>query len=264
MLWSAAGSHVGRVREINEDSWLADPPVFLVADGMGGHDAGDVASRLVVEAFAPLAGSGSIGRADVEACLRAGATAVAALADEHGAAPGSTVVIAAYIVEADHGHWLVANIGDSRAYAWSSAGLEQISHDHSIVQELIDSGEIDEAEARIHPDRHVITRAIGALEVSPAEYALIPISGDSRLLLCSDGVTGELSDESIAEILASTPNTTEAVARIIDDAVAAGGHDNVTAVLVDVQTSAQDLREDTLGSPLEDFLVSDTIRTRRR
>ncbi len=230
----AAGTHPGRVRSVNEDSSLVAPPVFLVADGMGGYARGDVASRLVVESFESLASLHEVQPADVEAAIVTAQHRVASLAAQFSSAPGSTLVTAAYVLEDDRGYWLLANIGDSRAYTYADGVLEQISTDHSVVQELIDAGHLTRDQALGHPERHVITRAIGALTRSEADFALVPAEPGSRLLLCSDGLTSELSDTAILHILSEGMSPDLTVHTLVDAAVAAGGHDNVTVVLVDV------------------------------
>ncbi len=230
----AAGSHPGRVREVNEDSSLVAPPVFLVADGMGGYARGDVASRMVAQSFEPLAGLGEVQPGDVEAAIGAAQRKVAALAAEFTSAPGSTLVAAAYVLEDGRGYWLLANIGDSRAYSFADGVLEQISKDHSVIQELIDAGQLTREEALGHPERHVITRAIGALTASEADFSLVPAEPGSRLLLCSDGLTSEISDTAILHILSEQMPPDRTVHTLIDASVSAGGHDNVTVVVVDV------------------------------
>lgn len=241
---------------------LVHPPVFVIADGMGGHRAGDVASSIVVKRFDALAAEEHIDTDSVDVCIRECQEAVAALSDSPEDAPGSTVVSAAYVVVHDRGYWLIANVGDSRAYVWEAGALEQLSHDHSVVQELVDSGQIDEEQARSHPERHVITRAIGALEDSVAEYALVPVRSGSRLLLCSDGLTSELADPLIGAVLANQEDTQAAVQELVDAAVFAGGRDNVTVMVIDVLGS-REANEDTLGSA-QHAVNEDTIRGSRR
>lgn len=231
----AAGSHPGRIRTVNEDSSLVAPPVFLVADGMGGYARGDVASRLVVEAFEPLSALAQVEPGHVEAAIAAAQVRVSALAAEFTTAPGSTLVAAAYVLQDGHGYWLVANLGDSRAYSYAHGVLEQISKDHSVVQELIDAGQITRDEAIGHPERHVITRAIGALTDAEPDFSLVPAEPGSRLLLCSDGLTSELSDTALVHILTGQLPPDDVVTTLVDAAVAAGGHDNVTVVVVDVE-----------------------------
>ncbi|KAA1374691.1 PP2C family protein-serine/threonine phosphatase [Aeromicrobium fastidiosum] len=255
---AAAGTHVGLVRGHNEDAWSIDPPVFVVADGMGGHDAGDVASHLVIEAFRELAGTTHVAMADMDRCVRSAKSLVDALSPGERGAPGSTLVAAGYTRQDDVPFWLIANVGDSRAYSWRAGVLEQVSRDHSVVQELIEAGEIDDAEARHHPDRHVITRAIGALEDAVAEFAMIPLLPGARLLLCSDGLSSEIDDDQISRVLASVPSPDDAVEALIAAALAAGGRDNVTALLIDA-VGVQAVDETTLtgGTRLDE----DTLRS---
>ncbi len=246
-LVASGSTHEGAVRSHNEDAWLVSPPVYVVADGMGGHAAGDVASRLVIEAFTELAGRDDVTAPDIERVLESSRSAVAALATSPVTAPGSTVVAAVYVVERGRGYWLLVNIGDSRAYLLTPERLEQVSHDHSLVQEMIDAGEIDERQARVHPDRHVITRAIGAVDDAAADFTLMPARGGTRLLLCSDGLTGELDDARIERILRGGASAAVTSARLVAAAVEAGGHDNVTAIVIDVIGSDVLSQADTLG-----------------
>lgn len=232
-LTHASATHPGAVRSVNEDAVLTAPPIFAVADGMGGHARGDRASRLVVEALAPLAAQ-AVTADDIERAIRAAQTGVEQLAAEFTSAPGSTLVAAAHVLEDGRGYWLLANLGDSRAYVFAEGTLNQVSTDHSVIQELIDAGRLTPDEALVHPERHVITRAITGLARYQADFALVPAAPGSRLLLCSDGLTTELSDVAISHILGDPAPPEVAVLRLVDAAVAAGGHDNVSVVLVDV------------------------------
>ena len=230
-LWGSATDQ-GLVRSINEDSLLAYPPVFLVADGMGGHDAGNVASRVVVDEFTSLIGRDHATTEQVHhAIVRAASRMREALGDRTG---GTTVAGAALTVIDDGEYWLVFNVGDSRVYRLGDAGLEQISVDHSVVQELLDSGEIDAATARNHPERHVITRAVGTGSLPEPDYWLLPVSTSDRFLLCSDGLTTELTDATIEHGLRSFDDPQVAADWLVGAAVESGGRDNVTVVVVDV------------------------------
>ena len=229
-----AFTHPGRLRAVNEDAWLARPPVFLVADGMGGHRLGDVASAIVVTSFEELALSESVDLTEVVRCIAVCQQRIASLADGSGAAPGSTLSAAVYVVRDGEAYWLLANIGDSRAYQLVDHRLEQLSHDHSVVQELIDSGAIAPSAAASHPERHVITRALGAMENAPADYSLVPARGGTKILLCSDGVSSELNDGTIAELLDSPREAREIAKALVTEAVDTGGHDNATAVVIEV------------------------------
>lgn len=249
-LHHGACTDVGLVREVNEDAYLAAPPVFVVADGMGGHEGGDVASAIVVEEFARLADEGYDPRGGatvVEETLRRCQRRVseyAAAQRARGVDPrfhAGTTAVVALLVEDDEGpKWLLANIGDSRIYRFTDRVLEQVSVDHSLVQELVDSGAISPADAAVHPERHVITRAIGDPEHAQADYFLLPLASVERLLLCSDGITGMVDDQALARLLAEFDDPRDAADRMVAAAVAAGGQDNATAVVVDVVGLATD------------------------
>ena len=230
---------VGRVRKLNEDAFLTASPVFVVADGMGGHEAGALASAAVVRNFATLAGPGPISPLDVERCLESSRHDIGLLARGTGRPPGTTVVAVAVVAQADRASWLLANVGDSRAYLLLDGVLQQLSRDHSVVQELIDSGELTVEEAATHADRNVITRALGALDHSPADYSLVPLTGGSRLMLCTDGVSGELSYDDLSAILSQDLGAQDAAEELVARAVAAGGRDNATAVVIDVGLDAR-------------------------
>ncbi|MBO3086841.1 PP2C family protein-serine/threonine phosphatase [Cellulomonas dongxiuzhuiae] len=234
--WGSATDR-GRVREVNEDALLAYPPVFLVADGMGGHDAGDLASRIAVEEFAQLAGQSSASSDDVHACFARTSTRIRA--EFTRGRQGGTTVAGAAVTEHDGGwYWLVFNVGDSRVYRWSEGELSQVSVDHSVVQELLDAGDLTPAAARRHPERHVLTRALGTGEQPEPDYWLLPAGADDRLLICTDGLTRELADEEIGEVLGALDDPQEAAARLVQDALERGGRDNVSAVVVDVATTS--------------------------
>lgn len=248
-LHHGAATDVGRVRQANEDAYLADPPVFVVADGMGGHDRGDVASAIVIEEFARLASDGydaEHGAEAVAATLQAVQDRILAFDAEQRAggadasfSAGTTAVVALLVDSSSGPVWLLANVGDSRAYRFNDGELEQVSVDHSLVQELVDTGQITEAAAAVHPSRNVITRALGGSALpggvsGEADYFLLPLAAAERLMLCSDGVSGMLDDQRISSILASCEDPRDAAEQVVAAAVEAGGHDNATAVVVDV------------------------------
>lgn len=239
-----AATDVGRVREVNEDAWMAAAPVYAVADGMGGHEGGDVASRIVVEEFAHLAERGYDPRRGREAVAEVLGEAQRRILEyaEQQAGEGvaarrraGTTAVAALLVEDDSGPaWLLANLGDSRAYRFVDGALVQVSTDHSLVQELVDAGRISPEEAAVHPERNVITRALGeSLGVEP-DYFVLRLADAERLLLCTDGVTGMIDDQTIARLLAEATDPRDAADRLVAAAVAAGGEDNATAVVIDV------------------------------
>lgn len=242
-LHHGAVSDTGHVRASNQDAYLAQPPVFVVADGMGGHDDGDLASRLVVEEFATIVDAdrdARTGAALVTSLLRASHERLLEVAEQRRDEgnedwyAGTTAVVALLVEDEGVPKWLLANLGDSRIYKLGAAGLEQISTDHSLVQELYDAGEISADEMRTHPRRNVITRAIGGPDLAQPDFFLLPLAAAERLVLCSDGVSGMIDDDHLAEILGDASDPRDAAERIVAAALAAGGEDNATVVVVDV------------------------------
>lgn len=226
--WGVA-TQPGNVRVLNEDAHLAEPPVFLVSDGMGGRAAGEVASAIVVDEFRGRVGADAVDAAWVTECIARAGRRIRRLTGG-----GATVAGVAFAEHSGAAYWLAFNIGDSRIYRGADGCLTQISVDHSYVQELVDAGEIDPAEARHHPRRNVITRAVGAGSQTGPDCWLLPgVEGD-RLVLCSDGVTGELTDEVLGEVLAGHLDPQRAADAVVAAAIAAGGRDNATAVVIDV------------------------------
>jgi protein phosphatase len=241
-LHHGARTDVGLVREVNEDAYLASPPVFVVADGMGGHDGGDVASGIVVEEFGRLAeGPYDVAEArdlvarTLTTCQQRISRIGAGGATLRGArAYAGTTVVAAVMVDDDGPAWLLVNLGDSRIYRLAEGRLAQVSVDHSVVQEMVDAGTLRAEEAASHPERNVITRALGGPDASDADYFLLPIASVERLLLCSDGINAMVDDTVIERVLAGTEDPRDAADRLVEEALAAGGRDNATAVVVDV------------------------------
>ncbi|MGJ4843304.1 MULTISPECIES: PP2C family protein-serine/threonine phosphatase [unclassified Leifsonia] len=230
-------SDVGAVRRVNEDSMIAADPVFAVADGMGGHARGDAASQTAVESLARTLPAGTRPTPEeVIAAIDEANAAVRSLssADESGVAVAGTTltgVVRVRVQETLDEQWMVVNIGDSRVYLWDGRALTRLSVDHSAVQELVDAGLITEAQAAVHPERNVITRALGAEDFVDTDSLLLPVTGRQTFLICSDGLTKELSDETIARILAD--GGADIADRLVDAAIAAGGRDNVTVVVVE-------------------------------
>jgi protein phosphatase len=244
-----AASDVGLVREVNEDSHLAVPPVFVVADGMGGHDGGDIASRIVVEEFARLADVGydaRRGRHAIASTLRQCQRRLHQYGDTHrgsdgGRWQGGTTAVVALLVEEEGGpRWMLANLGDSRIYRFARGRLIRVSVDHSVVQELVDAGEITEEEAGVHPERHIVTRALGGPDRPEPDYFVLPFPDAERIVLCSDGVTEMLPDDELAPLVGGPADPRDAAEGIVAAAVAAGGVDNATAVVVDVMGLVDD------------------------
>jgi protein phosphatase len=246
LAWGAA-TDTGQRAE-NQDSLLARPPVFVVADGMGGHAAGRQASVAVVERLATAsdAPSGSPGALTVEALrglLREAdgdiRRAAASLGDARGM--GTTVAGVALVQQPPAAGeeqspgpcWAVFHIGDSRVYLSTGQGIRQLSTDHSVVQELVDAGMISADAAAVHPQRHLVTRALGVGTPAEADVLLLPVQPGQRFLVCSDGLTGELRDEEIAGLMAGR-DSGSAADELVRTAVERGASDNVTAVVVEV------------------------------
>jgi len=242
-------THVGHVRAVNEDQYVVEPPVFLVADGMGGHDQGEIASGLVADEFSALARQPSLDPDEVAAALRRAHQSVrragAASAAERGM--GTTLTAIVLVGDGTTPMWLIANVGDSRAYRLSDGVLKQLTVDHSLVQELVAEGQITREQARTHPERNVVTRAVGIDEEVVADYVLIePVVGE-RFLICSDGVHGEMADDELLAVLRAHPDAQGAAAALIETVLDGTARDNLTAVVVDTEAIDDDgaIREDT-------------------
>jgi protein phosphatase len=223
----------GRRRPLNEDHYVATAPVFLVADGMGGQDAGELASAAAVAALGTLGELDAVSRGDVEAVLGAAHDQVLQIETQPGRGAGTTVTGVVVASGAAGPEWLVVNLGDSRTYLQAEGRLERITVDHSEVQELVDAGLITRAEARTHPRRHVITRALGSPSAPRADFWHLPVEAHDRVLICSDGLSSELDDGDIARILRDEPDAQTAAERLVAAALEAGGRDNITVVVVD-------------------------------
>lgn len=226
--WGAA-TDPGRSRKVNEDAFRATLPIFLVADGMGGHAQGGTASAIVVEEFAAPQGAVSVTPEWVMDAFDRAQSRIT-----RSAAGGTTVAGIAAVQQNGTPYWLVFNIGDSRVYHCVDGVVTQISVDHSVVQELIDLGEVSVEKARFHPQRHVITRAVGAPEGPRADFWLLPGERGDRLMICSDGVTSEIGAEEIAALMSPDEGPQQVAEALVQSALSAGGRDNVTVVVVDV------------------------------
>lgn len=236
---SAAASHVGRVRANNQDSAYAGTHLFVVADGMGGHAGGDVASAItikhMIEADHPYA-------TPEEAAEVLHDTLIAAnniLSDtviEHNELTGMGTTVSGMVRVGDK--MAMAHIGDSRIYLLRAGTMTQISHDHTFVQRLVESGRITPEEAAVHPRRSVLMRVLGDVDASPEiDTEIFDTEPGDRWLLCSDGLSGFVSDEKIAALLRRVSDVTVATERLIQASLDQGAPDNVTVVLVDIVDS---------------------------
>ena len=258
----ASLTDTGLKRTANEDSVLDASPIFLVADGMGGHEAGDRASAAVVAAFEPLRGR-EVELDDVRDALSRAASVVEDIAAGHKRGAGSTVTGVALLEHEGTPHWLVFNVGDSRVYRHHGNELTQLTVDHSLGQELVDAGELRAEDLASFSQRNVITRAIGAPD-STADSWLLPVVDGERLLLCSDGLSGEVSDEAIRATLTMNGRPETAATALVRRALQAGGRDNVSVVVIDVVSGGARTRteEGTAGriaaSALTDSMLEGT------
>ncbi|MBT0567972.1 serine/threonine-protein phosphatase [Williamsia sp. CHRR-6] len=232
--WSAV-SDVGLVREANEDAALVARQRYLLADGMGGHDRGEIASEAVLAALgAVVPGDLTSTRAAVLDALDVAADEIDHIDSRNGRRAGTTVTGAMVVTYDGVPHWLVVNIGDSRTYRWSESELEQVTTDHSQVQELVEAGFLTAEQARVDPRRNVITRAVGAGMDAEADFFAFPVVVGDKVLICSDGLTGELPDSEISDILADAPDAAAAASELIAGALALGARDNVTVIVAAV------------------------------
>ena len=251
LAWAAV-SDVGRRRQANEDSVIVQPPVFAVADGMGGHAAGDRASAAVVDRLSALAGRDDVDQAAVGEVLILAAHDIDDLG-EHLPLGAGTTVTGVVLEVAPEPAFVIFNVGDSRVYSFQGNELAQVTHDHSVVQELVDQGLISAADAEAHPESNVVTRALGFHEAPRPDYWSVPVRSGMRLLLCSDGLTKELPAPRLRLHLAARLSAAETASALVDAALAAGGRDNVTVIVIDVLESPEPhgpsvYNEDSAGS----------------
>jgi serine/threonine protein phosphatase PrpC len=227
----------GKVRKNNEDSLLVgegrDETLFVVADGIGGFEAGEVASSIAVEVLKDVEPSGSLEGAIKEANRR---ILAAARGDEKFQGMGTTVVAMRFGGTEEEPVSQISHVGDSRAYLLRDGELKPITEDHSLVAELVRSGDLTRAQASDHPQKNLITRALGAEEEVDVDTTVLPVEPGDRLLLCSDGLSDMVPEPGMLEILTSHSEDPEGAARaLVSAALAAGGADNVTVVVVDVR-----------------------------
>ncbi len=240
MIHSAAITNIGQKRRVNQDSYLVQenpvgnlPDLFVVADGMGGHRAGDYASRFTVERLRTKIESAP------ETDMRSMVTRVLheintelrtiAASDEAYYGMGTTCVLCTI----DGSRLQVANIGDSRLYIAGKDGMRQVTVDHSLVEEMVLAGGISEASARIHPDKNIITRAIGAENGLNIDFFAAQLSEGELVLMCTDGLTNMVEDRRISAVLKEEATLEEKVRKLVSEANRNGGRDNITALLVD-------------------------------
>ena len=235
--WGAA-SDVGLVRAGNEDAFVAEPMVFGVADGMGGHQAGEVASEIAARIIRDRLGTGASNVGVVIASVvEANASifqAAHASADHQGMGTTLTALVVLRADESNVARFALINVGDSRTYLLRNGELHRATLDHSYVQELVNTGHISEDEARTHPRRNIVTRALGIEPTVRVDTWLVPMVHGDRFILCSDGLVDEVHDDEIAAIALATSDAQACADQLVAKANANGGRDNVTVVVVDV------------------------------
>ena len=227
-----ARTDVGRVRKGNEDSYMAREPLFAVADGMGGHRGGGVASKLALDTLKKAA-RGTLALPEV---VKEANQAVYRKASTDRALSGMGTTLTAVLAEGEH--LKLAHVGDSRAYLVREGSLQRITKDHTLVERMVDEGRITPEDAEIHPQRSILTRALGVDEDVQIDQATIEARPGDRVVLCSDGLTGMVGEDRIMEILSQHDDPQTASEALVDAANEAGGVDNVTVVVIDVVDEA--------------------------
>ena len=227
---------IGCLRDHNEDSLVVTPPLFAVADGMGGHAAGEVASEIAVRVLSELAPEHPDGEALGRAIEEANRAVIQAAREGRGRQGMGTTMTAAML---EGERLVIAQVGDSRAYLLHQGKLQQLTRDHSLMADMIEAGQLTPEEARTHPQRSVITRALGSdAHLHPDIYEINVETGD-RLLICSDGLSGMIFDDQIENTLRRVQDPQRCASQLVNEAIAAGGHDNVTVIVADVTGFAE-------------------------
>ncbi|PKW27941.1 PP2C family protein-serine/threonine phosphatase [Phycicoccus duodecadis] len=244
---AAAATDVGKVREHNEDSILAGTRVFAVADGMGGHAAGEVASKIVVEALTELEDHPPTRPEDVAEALREANRRILRAQAEHPElrGMGTTATGVTVVDTGGREHWVVFNVGDSRVYRVADHRMHQVTRDHSEVRELLDAGLLEPSEVAGHPLRNVITRSLGTDPGPEIDVWMLAPTPGERFVICSDGLSGELEDRDIMLLARQHADPQRAADELVAAAVRAGGRDNVSVVVVSVDAGAEDDDADT-------------------
>jgi serine/threonine protein phosphatase PrpC len=262
----ATRTDTGRQRNANEDSLFTRAPIFVVADGMGGAQAGEVASKAAAESFdreLPEAPPERVLRETIETANRA----IHERARNDPDLTGMGTTITAAIVDSASEEVAIGHVGDSRAYRLRGGKLERLTRDHSLVEEMRRKGQLTEAQAEDHPQRSIITRALGPEPEVEVDLQTVPAVAGDVFLLCSDGLTTMLDDEQIARLLGRATSMASAVRALVDEANRAGGRDNITVVAFRLEDAAapEGTREDAtlIGTTAEEAGLT-TTEVRRR
>ena len=256
---AAVATDVGLVRDGNEDSYLTDEPLFAVADGMGGHRGGEVASQLAVQTLEKLFKKG-IGELPDQVQEANRVVFERSVVDEKVAGMGTTLTAA--LVEGDRIR--LAHVGDSRAYLLREGDLRLLTEDHTLVHRMVTEGEISKEEAETHPQRSVLTRALGVETVVDVDDDTVQVRPGDRLLLCTDGLTSMVSEQAVEEVLRAVPDPQEAAQRLVQLANEGGGADNTTVVVLDFSDDAPAARPKEEPTPSSAAMAPAPTRSRRR
>jgi protein phosphatase len=227
----AVRTDTGRQRNANEDSLFTDAPLFVVADGMGGAQAGEVASRAAAESFAHDLPAATAPEQLLQETIEGANRTIHELARKDPGLAGMGTTITAALVDLDAEEVAIGHVGDSRAYRLRGGRFEQLTRDHSLVEEMRRKGQLTDAQAEDHPQRSIITRALGPEPEVEVDLRTVPVSAGDVFLICSDGLTTMLADAKIAQVLARATSLQSAVKALVDEANRAGGRDNITVVL---------------------------------
>ncbi len=239
---------IGRVRERNEDSYLVEPPLYAVADGMGGARGGAVASSLALDKMEELFRTG---KGSLSEWIHSANRAVFERSISDRKVSGMGTTLTATTVDDQGAH--LGHVGDSRAYLLRAGAFRQLTEDHTLVNRMVKAGEITPQEAGVHPHRNVLTRSIGTEPEVAVDEEDVPLIDGDRLLLCSDGLTGMVTEPQIQAILETTPDPQEAANRLIKAANRAGGIDNITVVILDIHEGDEGAGEGTGTSLRSDY-----------
>jgi PPM family protein phosphatase len=228
----ASRTDTGRQRHANEDAYFARAPVFAVADGMGGAQAGEVASRIATDAFDSELGSGPA-EAELRSIVESANREIHELAKRDASVAGMGTTLTAAVISGEE--VALAHVGDSRAYRLRGTRLERLTKDHSLVEELRSTGQLTDEQAEEHPQRSIITRALGPEERVQVDTLTVQTEPGDVFLLCSDGLTTMIDEEKITRILVGATSLDAAVRALVEEANRAGGRDNITAVAFRVE-----------------------------
>jgi protein phosphatase len=254
LLRSGSATDTGLVRSVNQDLAVETANLFAVADGMGGHAGGEVAARMAVDAVTSAFSRQPTGAGLAEAVTEANAVVWQhSLENPELRGMGTTLTAVGLVSEGGRDVLALVNVGDSRSYRFHDGEITQLTTDHSLAEEMVRSGELTSVEAEVHPHRHILTRALGvSADVSVDLWRIEPVRGD-RYLLCSDGLTNELDNDQISEVLSSIADPDKAAKLLVQAARTHGGSDNITAVVIDVVVGDGDSSAPVVAPVAPDF-----------